>query len=520
MKKTLFIVALLSLTGFVKAQSLDDAIKEIRNENYLKAKKLLLTVVSNDNTGNASFYLGNVYLKLKEIDSANYYYVLSSASENAFGYLAKARYMQLKGQDSSTYKEYIEKAISQTRRKNAEVYFQIGMMAFSPEPKNVAQYIGYVKKAIDLEPENNYYPLILGDMYVNLMDGGKAITEYEKVYNADNNNVLANIRIGRIYYSAQNYDLAIQYLERANSIDPSFSIAHKELGELYFITRDYEKAAAEFKTYLSLNDNDVRTKVAYSGFLYEIKAYDKAIAEVSEFEKADTNNYNYPKILAFCYLDTKEPKKAQAYMDKFWKKVPSDKISGLDYTYAGKIASANGDTANAIVMMRKATVIDTTNASIYTEFGTALFNSDRYHEAIGIFNKRLAMLEPPSTDDYYYLGRSYYAAGQYQLADSAFGLMVNLIPSWAEGYRWRAMSMFALEKESVKGLAYDHYLKYVELASANAEANKSKLKTAYFYLAIVETLRKNNEAAKMYYNKILELYPDDKEIKEEISKLK
>lgn len=520
MKKSLFIALFLTLGAFVNAQSLEHAISQLRNENYISAKKELLGLLKSDNSGINKFYLANAYLYLGEKDSALYYFGQSSELTDAYGSLSKARVEQLNGKEIAQFQPHIDAALDAAKKKNAEIFFQVAMLAFKPEIYRPAMYIQYIEKAIEIDPNNKYYKLILGDLYRANKQGGDAVNKYEEVLAAEPNNVLANIRVGRIYYAASNYPLAISYLEKANSIDPSYSIAHKELGELYYLTNKYEKARQEFKTYISLNDNDAKTKSAYSGFLFQLKEYERAIEEVGEFLKLDSNNYNYYKIIAFCNLELNKPVEAQQYMNKFWEKVPKEKVIPFDYIYAGKISKANDDTANAVKYMRTATQLDSNNAEVLSEFAILLFTTKRYSEGVAALNKRITMATPPTNIDYYYLGRCHYAMEQWTLADSAFANLVRIQPEWADGHLWRAKSNFQQEGDKIQGLAFDYYQKYIELASVNPERNKSNLLIAYYYMGIVYMTRSDKENAKASFMKMLEIDPENKDAKAELSKMK
>ena len=217
MKKLLVIIAFVLFINAAKAQSLDNAIKEIQKENLVKAKIELLKIYSTTKNLDAAFYLGNVYLKDGVIDSAKYYYSIAETGSSALSSVAKAKLSLMNGGSDDAAKAIAEKALSVSKRKDAEVLFQVGQLAYRPNPVNVSAYIDFVKEAATLT-ENKYYTLVLGDMYLDLNQGGKAMSNYEDVTMVDSNHVLANIRVGRLYYSAKNYDMAIKYLERANRV--------------------------------------------------------------------------------------------------------------------------------------------------------------------------------------------------------------------------------------------------------------------------------------------------------------
>jgi tetratricopeptide (TPR) repeat protein len=515
------IFALLISCAFIQmsnAQTMKDAINELQNENYIKAKQAFLNLKGEEQTLESFVYLGNVYLNLGSTDSAQYYYQKAEMATDAYGSIAKARLAIMANKDSNEVKVYIEKALSQSRRRSADVFFQAAYLSFQPKATNAKQFIGYAAEAHRLAPGNHYYTLVLGDLHLALGEGGKAMGRYEDVVAIDPNNVLANIRIGSLYYASMNYPTAIEYLEKANALNPNFSIAHKELGELYYHTKQNDKAADEFKKYILLNDNDSRIKATYSGFLYQLKEYQKAIDEINVFKATDSINYAYYRILAYSNFELKKYKEAQTSIDNFWKYSKGNKITALDYGYAGKIAGANNDTSSAIKYLKSAANLDTNNADFQTEYAKALYTAKRYKESISEYKRRIGMRKSAGSLDYYYLGRAYYSNGEYVNADTTFADLTRMQPKYADGYLWRAKSLEELDKD-LTGLSSSHYLKYIELASSDLVKNKSNLVSAYTYLAFVALTQKDNAKAKDYFNKILEIDPANKNAQDLAKKL-
>ena len=73
------------------AQTMKDAINELQNENYIKAKQAFLNLKAEEQTLESFVYLGNVYLNLGSTDSAQYYYQKAEMATDAYGSIAKAR---------------------------------------------------------------------------------------------------------------------------------------------------------------------------------------------------------------------------------------------------------------------------------------------------------------------------------------------------------------------------------------------------------------------------------------------
>lgn len=522
MKNILTLILVILFTNCIKGQTLVQAREEFQNENYKKAKSALISIYTTNQSPMVTLYLANNYLKLDDLDSANYYYQLSATGADAYAYLAKARLVVSKENDKALMMSHIDKAISLSKKRDAEVFYQAGFLTYRPKATAVDQFLPFFEEAHRLLPDNDFYTLALGDIYLEQHEGGKAMTKYESVTDKNPENVQALIRIGRLFYSAMNYNKAIEFLEKANAINSSYSIVHKELGELYYITRQYEKASNEYKKYLELNNNDSRAKATYGGFLFQLKEYQKGVDEITPFSLQDSTNFVYHRLLAYCNYEIKQMKNAQAEMNRFWKYADTNKIINLDYIYSGKIAGANGDTLGAVNYLKRATTLDTVDADLQSEYGKALFNAKRNKAAIEAYNRRLLMPQKtPSPLDYYYLGRAYLNNGEFVNADSTFSKFVKLQPKSPDGYLWRAKANVELEdKSNLKGYASPYYLKYIELASGDVVKNKVNLVSAYSYLGYVALAQKDNVKAKEYFTKVLEIDPNNARAQIELKLIK
>ncbi len=520
MKNILTLILAIGFANCMSAQTIEQARNEFQNENYKQAKHTLMALYAN--SSQAALYLGNTYLKLDEMDSAKIFYSKADAGTDAYAFIAKARLAIMNKNDKATIQSLIDKALSLSKKKDAEVFYQAGFLTYQPKATAVAEYLPYFLEASRLSPNSDFFTLSVGDMYLEQHEGGKAMSQYEMVTDKQPDNLMALIRIGRLFYSSTNYTKAIEFLEKANTINPNYSIVHKELGELYYLTRNYTKATSEFKKYLELNDNDSRAKGTYGGFLYQLKEYQTAVDEVSNYIKQDSTNFIYYRILAYCSYEIKKPKEAQVAMGNFWKYCDKSKLINLDYVYSGRIASANNDTGNAIGYMKRAVEMDSTNAELQSEYAKILYNSKRYKQSIAEYKKRLNMkqMEVPNLD-YYYLGRAYFSNAEFVNADTTFAMFVKLQPKTPDGYLWRAKSNLELEdKSNLKGFAVNHYLKYIELASTDVAKNKANLVSAYTYLGFVALAQKDNVKAKEYFNKIVEIDPSNVKAQDEIKRLK
>ncbi len=522
MKNILTLILAITFANCLSAQTIEQAKSDFQNEKYKRAKRALVVICNTSPTSQSYLYLGNNYLKIDEMDSAKMFYQKAEAGTDAYAYIAKARMAIINHADKATQQSFIDKAISLSKKRDAEIFYQAGFLTFQPKSVNPEYYQQFFEQASIQAPDIDFYRLSLGDNYLIQHEGGKAMSKYEEVSDKNPNNLMALIKIGRLFYSSTNYTKAIEFLEKANAINATYDIVHKELGELYYLTKNYEKATDEFRKYLDLNDNDNRAKVTYGGFLFQLKEYQKTIDEVTLFSKQDTSNFIYYRLLGYSYYELKKMKDAEIAMNHFWKYCEQSKIISLDYIYSGRIATGNSDTASAITYLSKAVELDSNDVDIQSEYAKVLFNAKRYGEAAKAYLRRTQMTQREASPlDYYYLGRSCYSSGSYVNADSAFAKFVELQPTTPDGYLWRAKSNVELEdKTNLKGYASPHYLKFIELTAADPGKNRSNLISAYNYLAFVALTQNDNVKAKENFNKILEIDPGNTKAIDEIKRLK
>lgn len=516
MMKQFFQVALIGATLTAGAQDIASARKDIDNENYYKAKNTLLDLLGNTDTDQSqvTYYLGNVYLKTEELDSAQLFYEKSAENnKTALAYVANGRVALLK-KDTKTAREQFEKAAVSSRYKNAEILYQIGDAWYKPEATDLKEAINYFEQAWKVNNKNSTNTLALGDAYLDNNEGGKAMSKYESAAEVDPKLTMAHIKIGRLNVRARIYDDAIAAYQKAVALEPENAIAHKELGEAYYLSKKYDLAKPELKRYTELAPEDAEAKTRFISFLFQLKEYEQAATEALELLKEDPNNYILFRSLSYANYELKRYKEGYEYAQKFWETADPKKVRPADYVYSARLASLNGDTAKAFAYFAPALAADPNNADLQSEYAKTLYTAKRYEEAAAQYAIKVQKFEGTSLD-YYYWGRSNFSAKNYLAADSAFAVFAEKNPSSPDGWLWRAKSLSANDPEIKQGDAFPFYQKYSEIAQADPARNKSNLIEAYQYMSIYYQNAVNDRAnAKATLQKALELDPDNEFTKE------
>ena len=156
--------------------------------------------------------------------------------------------------------------------------------------------------------------------------------------------------------------------------------------------------------------------------------------------------------------------------------------------------------------------MDSTRADLRNDIAQIYVKQNNFPKAIALYRDKMNRSKPTNTD-YYYLGNLYDQAKNYKSADSLYALITANNPTYAQAYLWRARSNANLDPESKAGLAKPHYDKYIELASAEKDKNKSGLVEAHYYLAYYNYLKKDNAKANQHLKEVLALEPGNVQAK-------
>ncbi len=526
MMKHFTLSALVGISVALNAQTIQDAQREIESENFFKAKQILRKLQADpaSDKNAVNYYLGNAYLKDDDADSAKIFYAFASSGEskNPISYVAAGK-LALLNKKKEEAKTNFDRALQTSKFKNAEVHYQIGEAHLTSPDKNLSEAIKALEESVRLNPKSASYFLTLGDAYLESNDAGKALSKYESARDLDTKSAVAQIKIARVNRNGRIYPDAITALESAIKIDPNLALAYKELGEVYYLSKQYDKVGAMFKKYVELNSEDAAAKNQYITFLYAVKDYENAITEATKALQTDPNNYVYYRVIASSNLELKRYKDGYEAIQKFWA-LPTKNVKPIDYVNSAKLASLTGDTAQAISYFTTALSTDSLNCDLLGEYAKALFLAKRNGEAAAYYVKKQDNCGSLAALDVFNLGRAYYFNKEYANADTFFAQFIARTPSTPDGYLWRGKNAaqldIALNGEKPQFLALPYYQQFIEKFEADPVKNKRGLSESYFYYGTYHLQNNDNANAKVFFNKMLELDPNDTDAQEMLKALK
>lgn len=540
MKKLIFIAScMLCATVFTFGQTLQDARQKTEDERYEEATRDFLTLIqqSPDDIDNY-FYLAENYLQMNKLDSAKYYWKKASVDvKNPLSIVADGKVLWVEGKTTEAIAKFDE-AIKISRKRNGEVYRQIGAILIEANNKDLDRAISYLTIATEVDPKSVEGYLLLGDAIIEKdpKNGTDAIRQYN---NAEKIQQSAKtiVRKAKLYQRARNYQLANDMYLQAQALEPKYAPAYRAHANLQELFGKYDLAIENWKKYLALNDNNY-ARYQYAAALYSAKKSCEALEEVNKLEAKNYSSLYIERIEVYAIYDclVKDDKVTDSVgfkqglqkSENFIKKYGGTKdMVGMDYQYYGNYLLHAGENQEAIKAYEEAAKDSTITKDVTKLLAKIYTNAGDFTNAIGEYNKIIAMDSSAlSLSDYFELGRIYFLNKDYVNADKANAYVLKLAPNYSFSFFWRARAnvFMELDKEpkDKKWLAKDFYEGYLNNTTDQEKAQyKAMTIEAYKYLGdyYVNSPEKDITKAKEVWSKIVELDPDNEGYKAILAKL-
>ena len=548
MKKTIIYFSLIILGALnASAQSIQEARKLTENEQYEESSAMYKQLISAKPTdANLYYFFGDnllsdenadsariVFEKGKTIDPNNALLKIGTAKllmdainvREAKASLAKdGNNPELKNRNEDAVAnvaaavKLLDEAVATAPAKDPLILIEAAEAYIHYENKDLDKAKLLLDKANAIDPKNVEVNILYGEIYGNLSNATLAAEYFNKAQELDPKSARAIVSKGRLYYNSTNYDAAAEEFERAIKLDSAYAPAYSAVAYAYLKQGKLAKAKEAAKKYLDLSKNNCSARIFYASLLYASKSYQEALDELALVsQRCDSNNIKMLRIQAYSNYEADKYPEGIAVMEHLFRIVPADKRIIQDFEYYGKLLIKTDKDSLGIEQLLKAYALDPTRADLLSEISNAWFKLKNYPNAILYMQQKITLGKDIKVADYYLLGRANYFIGQYHSADSAFMKVNEITPTYAGGWLWRADVSSNIDSTGKDSLAKPFYDKYIQIAdsdSVNISKYQSGLIRAYSYMASYYLLiRKDNERAKFYLRKKLDLIAEPEEKK-------
>ncbi len=520
MKRLSSLVTGLVLIGnFLSAQSVDQGKKFFYYERFKSAKENFEKVLAaNPNDLNAVYWLGQTLFELKDSIAAKELYSKSlQQNGNAPLILAGMGQAELMEGKTNDARQRFETALSLTKNKDVNVINAIGtanVRARMGDATYAVEKLMLATQMKDFKNPDTY--IILGDAYRKLIDGGNAVTSYNKATVFDPRMAAAKHKTAKVYLTQNNKDYFLPLFEEATTLDPAYAPAYFELF-YYWYFRDVNKAAVFLDKFTANMDQGPQVEYLKTDFLYASAKFNEAKEKAKSLIAlyGDKVNPRMYRLIAFTSDTTGDLPGAKQAMLTFLSKAAPEDILSTDYEELANINSKiPGSEMEAFANLQQAVEKDTlieNKVKYITRAASMAKKMGNRKEEAGWLGIAYNLKKNPSNRDLYDWGFAHYQATNYVTADSIFcGVYQSKYPAEIIGYLWCARSKQGQDDSAnSKGLAVEAYKILAEKArQIDSVRYKGQALSSYFFLVqYYNDIAKDKAAAISYINKALEVDP-------------
>ncbi|WP_353887480.1 tetratricopeptide repeat protein [uncultured Spirosoma sp.] len=549
-----------AMTTQVYAQDVQKGLEDLEAERFTKAGQTFTQLANSSPSAENQFYLGYYYLKTGQLDQAKAAFEkgLAADGKNQLNNVGLAGVAFMKG-DRATGKTLIDNAVNATKSKNQDVLIRAGeMLTLSDKTNDPAEAVRLLTIADekDKKNENAEIEMALGDAYFLKNDGGNAISKYENALAMKPNLAEANYKIGRLYLRGKNYTKAQEYFKLAIQNDPEFAPTYLAYADALANSRSYKSAAQNYDLYVQKSGTtDPERLLDVARYRFLAQDYQGATSYLDQL-KGKVNNPIMDRMYGWAYYGLNQPQQSVDALNKFISSAP-DKVIYDDYKYLGRaygmVNTPQADSMS-IVYLEKAAPLDTTE-NLYRDIAKKYYDMKKYNKSADYYGKVVSTDKKPLNNDYLYQGLANYQYGfrvgrdsteapmdtaqirmarqmYFMRADSAFGKMAAKIEAdtaatskYPLAYYYEGQSNYYAFPSAVslaRGTAVPYYEKFIEQANAETDQKlkdsyKKPLITSYKFLASYYGSKNDDAKAKEYFNKVLELDPNDADVKKALN---
>lgn len=532
---------LLSITAMsvmmLQAQTIDQGRRQTRNEQYEDAGKTFDAMIAKKpKVGDPYYWAGINFLESGDTASAKTMFDKGlqmvpkfTLNNIGLGHLALRagnnaeadRYFGLAAKTS-------KKLLPLVKREIGRAYLLVPYGTAAILKSNAEKAANQLKAASETDFEAQ---LLLGDAYVIIHQGDAslAIEQYTISSYLNASDPRAKLRQAKVYQRVGNFDVALYQVNEALSIDKDFAPAYRQKADVFNMNKKRDSTVFYYKEYLKRNNN-LSARRMYAQALFLAADYDEAITEaksVLDFQKNAgmkqfTNLYG---IIAYSYSQKNDTARAtnQAGLDYFEEyETKHVKAQNRTLSISEKFIKANllGRLGQADVayQLHVEVAADTANcpAIWYQQLQDFYFGRKQWERAVTMLEWKAVKNRGLENKDLFYLGNAQLNARQYPQAINTYTTLVGRDSTAIQGYYKLAQTQDQLDPTDSTGKVTAAYELWISRLNAEQRPKyKQTILVAYNRMQVIARGKKEWEKCSGYLGKMIELAPDDENIKKD-----
>ncbi|MDE6556711.1 MAG: tetratricopeptide repeat protein [Duncaniella sp.] len=540
--RTLFSLCLGGFALMATAQGgYQDGVDYYNADRFEKAKTILDRTLNDASTDKAVsyFYLGS--LNLREGNKAeaakNFNAGVAANPANGYNYVGLGQIALMEGNKAEAEKQF--KAALATDKKDAALMAEVARAYFNVDPvayaKEIEKQIAAAMKASKNKEAKVY--VLQGDMAkgTNL---GQAAGYYEQaiIYEeeAGNVNPEAYVKYSNLYNKV-NPEFAIGKLKELNEKLPTSALAQSELAEKYYDANQFTRAAEQYGKYIKNPNHFQSDEQRYSGLLYFGKRYNESLAQAEKVLAADPDNVYMQRMVMLNKAALEDYAGAEAAATKLFAHKDA-KFTTTDYTTYADILDHLDRPADALAAYEQAYAINPEkNIALLKDMSSMYTNMEDYAKAAQLMQQFVDAGQDVSLNDYFTLSNRYKNLGlslpedsQERIDAANAGIKyVDLAVSEAANkgplYRNKATLLMVRDGSEISPELVETYQAMIAAYDEDPE-NRTKYadayKSAYNNIANYYLKAGDKDNARLYFEKLLEVDPENEPLRDYLKNFK
>ncbi|WP_353120854.1 hypothetical protein [Myroides odoratus] len=542
-KYSISLLTLALSSSFAFAQSINEAKTAINAEQFDKAKEILKDLIGKKPAEGVNyFYLGDVFLKEDQSDSARYYFDqgLLAKTKGSLNYIGLGQ-IELDNNRSAEAVANFKKAEKDIKKKDYNEQLLIAAAYLNSKMPNPKEAQTIAADVVAKDYNNPMGHLLLGRAFLEQKNLNDAFSSFRNAYDLDNTLVEAKLQMAMITKRARAYADAIKACEEILATTPDYAPAYREIAEISYMwskaNAPKEKqliaqAGENYKKFIKATDNSVDSQMRYADFLVKTENYPELERVATQMKDIKGVNPRIHRYLGYAAYENKNYQVSVDALDKFLKVYLKESKSlnaiGRDYMYLGlsEIGLSNDGENKELYNkglnhLKDAVNVEIAIAGEFNRYGLELFRAKKYQNVIDILSISADVKESSGyIYDNYYVGYSYYLLGSTERPDSEellkkadeyLARTIEASPLTQEAYFYRARANRYIDHVDAYDRMFESYQGFLKVLAEKNElkdaANKEQVIEAHTSIATYYANKNRNAEAIEEFKKVLNLDP-------------
>ena len=547
--RTLLLSGMAMFALSVFAQTHTQGIEYYKAGQYNNARELLTRNLNNAGTDKAMsyYYLGQIAMRSGNVAEATKLFNdgLQADPENPYNYVGLG-YVALKAGDTKGAEKYFKDAESRAK-KDQSVMVEIARAYYNADPVgNKAIYEKRIANALKKDAKNPDIYILEGDILQDQAYAtgdsktyGSAAAKYDMATSYDPTSAVAYVKYADMYMNAHNPQYAITKLEELIANNPTSALGQRELANAYYEANQYGKAAEQYGNYVKNPNHFKEDEDRYAFILFYDGKYQQGYDYATALLQSNPDNFS---AMRYQFMNAAQIESMQGTLLPLAEKLlaahrsnPDNKFAPIDYNLIADELARDERPDEAVVVLQEAIREMPANANFNKLLADIYVDANDMASASDALVGYLEKTANPGINDYLQMAvYSLYAARQnlnnQEVADKYFARATesaqkahDVMPNHYRPLKVLGdIAMYSAKTpEEQQAAAQPMYVEALTLLEANPDPRyNNDAKEMYNYMGNYYLDQKDVATAKTYFNKYLELDPDNADYRKFVDSLK